>query len=419
MKSYPIRARIRAQGETTRLDVYDDIGGGFLGFGGVSASDVAAQLQGVKGALDVHINSYGGDVFDGLAIREAIRNHMGPVTTVVDGIAASIASVIAQAGATRVMTPGSMMMIHDAWGYPDEPNEEGLLKMAATLGKISDNLAAVYADRAGGSQQQWRAAMQAETWYTADEAVAAGLADKVAGAAAQMPEGLDVGQLAAHAPARIAARLFAAAGGGGDDLPDCKTCDGKGRLKHPGTGKNGMKCPGCGGSGKFDPDGDGDDDSTPEGDTDHDYFPPVTQTSMRLDGQLWDVYRLAVRDAGKVDNSPWDGSKAMSNGADADDPAAFYKGICAGRKEGDPSKQSSWALPYKYHPSDPPNAAGTRNALARLPQTQGLTNESEAKATLEKAMKQVNPDWEPEDRLDIDFSGVGPEILKAVKEAFK
>lgn len=398
MKAYPIRARIRAQGESTRVDVYDDIGGGFLGFGGVSASDVAAQLQGVQGALDVHINSYGGDVFDGLAIREAIRNHAGPVTTVVDGIAASIASVIAQAGAVRVMAPGSMMMIHDAWGYPDEPNEEGLLKMAATLGKISDNLAAVYADRAGGSQQQWRARMQAETWYTADEAVQAGLADKVAGDAAKMPDGLDVTELAAHAPARIAARLRAAAPGG---------------QPRP--------CPVCKGTGT-DPDGDGDDDSTPEGDTDHGYFPPVTQTSMKADSDLWALYRLAVRDSGgSVDNSPWDGPKAMSNGAKADDPAAFYKGICAGRREGDPSKQDSWALPYKYHPSDPPNAAGVKAALGRLPQTEGLVNEAEAKKTLEAAMKQVNPDYEAGNsiRLDLDFSAMGAEIAKAVKEAFK
>ena len=90
-----------------------------------------------------------------------------------------------------------------------------------------------------------------------------------------------------------------------------------------------------------------------------------------------------------IDFSAWDGSKAMSAGAKADDPAAFYNAICAGKKAGDPSKQSSHALPYRYSPSSAPNAAGVRNALSRLPQTQGLTNKSEAQSKLEGLMKQV------------------------------
>src|SRR5580698_7503218 len=124
MKAYPMRARIRNEGGTTRVDVYDDIGAGFWS-DGVTPASFAAQMSGVKGPLDVHISSSGGDVFDGLAIAEAIRSYSGPVTTVVDGIAASIASVIAQAGQKRVMAPGAMLMIHDAFAYPDTPNEAG------------------------------------------------------------------------------------------------------------------------------------------------------------------------------------------------------------------------------------------------------------------------------------------------------
>jgi HK97 family phage major capsid protein/HK97 family phage prohead protease len=93
--------------------------------------------------------------------------------------------------------------------------------------------------------------------------------------------------------------------------------------------------------------------------------------------------------AAAVDNSPWDASRAWHNGATADDPAAFYAGICAGRKSGDPAAQDAWALPYKYRPSDPPNAAGVRNGLSRLPQTQGLTNETQARALLERLMQQI------------------------------
>ena len=188
MNICPLKCLIRAEGAVTRVDVYDDIGSDFFG-GGISASDFAGQLKSVRGALDVHINSGGGNVFDGVANAEAIRAHQGRVTTVIVGRAASIASVIAQSGQERLKAPGSMMKIHDAWGYPDEPNEAGLLKMAATLGKVSDNLAAQYAQRAGGTAADWREKMRAETWFTADEAVSAGLADGVTRDAAQLPAG--------------------------------------------------------------------------------------------------------------------------------------------------------------------------------------------------------------------------------------
>src|SRR5258708_382263 len=110
---YPLKCRIRAEAAVTRVDVYDDIGEGGWFSDGLTAKSFAAQLAGVKGALEVHINSGGGDVFDGIAIGNAIRGHTGPVTTVTDGIAASIASVIAQAGGDgkRNIEPGAMMMI--------------------------------------------------------------------------------------------------------------------------------------------------------------------------------------------------------------------------------------------------------------------------------------------------------------------
>jgi ATP-dependent protease ClpP protease subunit len=201
---YPIKCQIRAQGDVTRVDVYDDIGEGGWFSEGLTAKSFAAQLAGVKGALEVHINSGGGDVFDGIAIGNAIRAHKGPVTTVVDGLAASIASVIAQAGQDRVAEPGSMMMIHDAFGMCVGDAAE-MTQFASTLDKVSGNIAAVYADRAGGDAGDWRTVMKAETWYTADEAVAAGLADRVGDGVAGLPAGLD---LAAYAmPGRIAAAL--------------------------------------------------------------------------------------------------------------------------------------------------------------------------------------------------------------------
>jgi hypothetical protein len=160
----------------------------------------------------------------------------------------------------------------------------------------------------------------------------------------------------------------------------------------------------------WDPDGDGDDDSTPEGDTDHDYFdedgnqikpiPPCPGPASSGKKQKKAKADSKVKNA-DVDNSEWDASKAWHNGSESDDPAAFFKAICAGEHTtGDPATQSHWALPYKYTPSSPPNAAGVRNALSRLPKTEGLANAEAARTKLEGLMKQINPDYESSNAID-------------------
>ena len=90
-----------------------------------------------------------------------------------------------------------------------------------------------------------------------------------------------------------------------------------------------------------------------------------------------------------VDNSSWDGPAAMSRAAQSDDPAAAYEAICAGRRDGDPSVQATWALPHHQNPGDPPNATGVRNSLSRLPQTDGLTNAEAAQRHLEAHLEQI------------------------------
>lgn len=204
----PIKARITNAGGSapTRVDVYDDIGEGGWFAEGLTAKSFANQLSGVTGPLEVHINSGGGDVWDGISIKNAIEAHKGPVTTVVDGIAASIASVIAQAGTDRVMMPGSMMMIHEA-STVAAGNAADFAKTAAILDDVSANLASLYARSAGGTADQWRAAMKDETWYSADQAVAAGLADRTGDGTAALPAGLDLDQFAAAMPGQIAAQL--------------------------------------------------------------------------------------------------------------------------------------------------------------------------------------------------------------------
>jgi ATP-dependent protease ClpP protease subunit len=525
----PMRCHIRAEATATRVDVFDDIGEGSWFSEGLTAKDFAAQLAGVKGPLDVHINSYGGDVGQGIAIGNTIRAYKGFKRTVVDGMAASIASVIAQAGDERIVEPGAMTFVHDAWGGC-VGNAADMQKTAGDLNKHSDNLAEIYASRAGGTKQHWRDVMQAETWYTAEEAVAAGLADKVGAGQAALPPGMDLAAFTAI-PGRIAARLrelplaqapqpqdaarhdpmkgthshphpaygsqgsdalhshehshdgdashshsHAADGGGSQDSAsgqDCPTCKGTGKIM-----EGNRDCPDCDGTGKkpaakaltaedvlalirhemqaasgvpgshgdherFDPDGDGDCDACPEGDTDHDYWTPAGEQIQDVPGKpmpdaqdrvlTLDGIRAAIREElaplaaflnADVDNSAWDASRAWHAGAESDDPAAFYAGICAGKKAGDPATQDAWALPYKYSPSSPPNAAGVKAALGRLPQTDDLTNASEAKGLLQGLMKKINPDYEPSDHADggpgdhdgNDFSGTD---LEQIRTAFK
>ncbi|WP_055696496.1 head maturation protease, ClpP-related [Streptomyces silaceus] len=154
--------------------LYDEIGGWF----GATADEFIADLRGVTAPkLRVRINSPGGSVFEGIAIANALRSHPANVTVQVDSVAASIASVIAMSGDRIEMAPNAMLMIHDASGVclGDAADME---EMAELLGLISDNIADAYAARAGGTRAQWREAMQQETWYLPEDAVAAGLADE-------------------------------------------------------------------------------------------------------------------------------------------------------------------------------------------------------------------------------------------------
>lgn len=165
-------------GTPARIDIDDEIGWSFWG-DGITASWLNEQLAALQApSVELHINSPGGDVFDGIAMLNALRSYDKPIDVIVDGLAASAASFIAQAGDTVTMMPNSQMMIHDAAGFC-MGNTADMQSMADLLDKQSANIADVYAMRSGVAADEWRTAMKAETWYTADEAVAAGLADKV------------------------------------------------------------------------------------------------------------------------------------------------------------------------------------------------------------------------------------------------
>jgi ATP-dependent protease ClpP protease subunit len=171
---------------TADVFIYDEIGESFWG-GGVSAQTMATELAALDvDELNVYINSPGGAAWDGIAIMNAIRRHRAHVIVHVDGLAASAASVIAMAGDRVVMNRGSELMIHDASGGA-YGNAELMDEVGTILHKLSDSIADVYAGRTGTDRATWRAAMKAETWYTAEEAVAAGLADEWVDAAASEP----------------------------------------------------------------------------------------------------------------------------------------------------------------------------------------------------------------------------------------
>lgn len=162
------------------LWLYGLVGGWWRGF---DAESVANALRGMDvDLLYVRIHSPGGDSADGIAIGNLLRNHRAKVVTVVDGYACSAASVIAVAGDEVVMCPGAQLMLHDVMTY-GAGNAKTLRLAAEYAEALSQNYASVYQYRAGGTVAQWRSVMLVNdeygTWYTAEEAVAASLADSV------------------------------------------------------------------------------------------------------------------------------------------------------------------------------------------------------------------------------------------------
>jgi ATP-dependent protease ClpP protease subunit len=157
-----------------QLDLLDEIG-----VWGITAAEFSAALAKVPaGDLTLNISSPGGDVFDGVAILNMLRQRPGQLTVVVTGLAASAASVIAMAASPGklYMSPNSVLMCHEAWAATIG-DEAGHRETADLLGQLSDNIADIYAARSGRPAADMRAMMRAETWYVGQEAVDAGLAD--------------------------------------------------------------------------------------------------------------------------------------------------------------------------------------------------------------------------------------------------
>lgn len=164
-------------GNVAELNIFGDITAYPCTESDVSAENLSKQLAELKDVkqINVNINSYGGEVMEGLAIYNALKRHKAHVTTYCDGAACSIASVIFMAGDERVMCKPSFLMIHDAWTICGG-NADALRKQADDLDVITSASVTAYMEHVNISEEKLRALMKAETWLTHDEAVEMGFA---------------------------------------------------------------------------------------------------------------------------------------------------------------------------------------------------------------------------------------------------
>jgi ATP-dependent Clp protease protease subunit len=167
----------QADHETGEIFLYDAIGSSFWGM--IDASTVLPDLAKMSGRrVTLRISSPGGSVDEGRAIFNALKRHQGGVDVVVDSSAYSIASYIAMAGDRVVMAKNAMMMVHNPWTMAMGSAEE-LRKTADVLDKYRDSILDAYTERTKKTRNAVKEILDAETWYTASEAVAAGFATEV------------------------------------------------------------------------------------------------------------------------------------------------------------------------------------------------------------------------------------------------
>lgn len=171
---------VAAADQANVITIYDVIGEDFWSGGGVTVNRIDAALRriGADQDVEVHINSPGGDVFEGVSIFNRLLAHGGQVTVKVMGLAASAASIIAMAGHQILMGPASFMMIHNCWVMA-VGDRNALAETAATMDAIDQGMAEVYGARSGQRLADIRSWMDAETWLTGQTALDRGFATEV------------------------------------------------------------------------------------------------------------------------------------------------------------------------------------------------------------------------------------------------
>jgi ATP-dependent Clp protease, protease subunit len=162
--------------QTNVIQMFDIIGEDYWTGGGITAKRVAAQLRGMQGPVEAQINSPGGDVFEGIAIYNILREHPQPITVKVMGMAASAASIIAMAGDTIEIGAASFMMIHNTWVFM-AGNRHDMREIADWLEPFDKALIDVYAERSKQKPEDIEKWMDAETFMSGSLAIERGFAD--------------------------------------------------------------------------------------------------------------------------------------------------------------------------------------------------------------------------------------------------
>jgi len=206
---------IRARASGAEVLISDEIGAY-----GVSAKGFLAELGALPDGvpIDLRLNSPGGSVFDAVAIFNALTRHSGAITVWIDGIAASAASYIAMAGDEIIMPENAFLMMHDPSGVVMGTAAD-MREMAATMEKIAGSMVRGYAGRSGRSEEEIATLMATETWFDAQDALAAGLATRIA-EPVRIAASFDIGRFrnAPHALTELVDAEGAATGG--DIVPD-------------------------------------------------------------------------------------------------------------------------------------------------------------------------------------------------------
>ncbi len=166
-----------AQPGDNTITVYDVIGDDPWSGGGVSVNRIDAALRKIgNNAVEVHVNSPGGDMFEGIAIYNRLLEHPAKVTMRVMGIAASAASIIVMAGDEILIGPASFLMIHNCWVVA-AGDKNDMRETADFLAPFDAAMAGVYAARTGLPEAEISAMLDAETWLNGQQAIAKGFAD--------------------------------------------------------------------------------------------------------------------------------------------------------------------------------------------------------------------------------------------------
>jgi|TARA_R110002074_G_scaffold1973_5_gene11902 ATP-dependent Clp endopeptidase proteolytic subunit ClpP len=164
-----------AESNTTEVMIYDEIG-----MWGVDAKSFIEEIKSIpnNNSILLRINSPGGSVIDGLAIFDALNRLPQKVTSRIEGLAASMASVIALAADEVVMSENSLFMIHNVWGMEVGGSEE-LRKAADFMDKLSAKLLSIYVSKTGKTEEEIQGWMDAETWFDSSEAMTAGFINSI------------------------------------------------------------------------------------------------------------------------------------------------------------------------------------------------------------------------------------------------